>query len=86
VVEILSHSTARIDRTRKASRYADLGIVHYWIVDPVARVIECYRLTERKYQAVAMAGQGEPLTHPDWPDLAIDTVALWADSPARPAS
>jgi Uma2 family endonuclease len=34
VVEVLSPSTARIDRMLKFSRYADGGIGQYWIVDP----------------------------------------------------
>ena len=37
VVEILSPSTTRQDRTVKAQRYAALGIVHYWMADPEGR-------------------------------------------------
>lgn len=34
VVEVLSPSTARIDRTAKMSRYFDGGVGQYWLVDP----------------------------------------------------
>jgi Uma2 family endonuclease len=34
VVEILSPSTTRIDRSRKRQLYAHHGIPYYWIVDP----------------------------------------------------
>jgi Uma2 family endonuclease len=78
VVEILSESTERTDRNRKAQRYAALGVFHYWIVDPRSRMIECYRLGGGRYQDVLRAGVGAEFRHPDWPELAIDTAALWA--------
>jgi Uma2 family endonuclease len=78
VVEILSESTERMDRNRKASRYAALGVAHYWIVDPGTRAIECYRLEQGGYHPVAAARHGERFVHPDWPDVVIDTTGLWA--------
>ena len=41
VVEILSPSTRKQDRGIKAERYAELGVEHFWIVDPDARQVEC---------------------------------------------
>ena len=52
IVEILSPSTQSRDRQLKAGRYAALGVVHYWIVDPVGRTLECYRLEEGRYVTV----------------------------------
>ncbi|HEY4101802.1 MAG TPA: Uma2 family endonuclease [Gemmatimonadales bacterium] len=42
VVEIISPSTARTDRTRKLSLYQRYGVPTYWIVDPIARQIESW--------------------------------------------
>jgi Uma2 family endonuclease len=78
VVEVLSPSTARTDRAVKARRYAELGVRHYWIVDGQARAIECYRLKGTLYEFVLRAGPSDSFTHPDWPELVIDTTALWA--------
>ena len=36
VVEVLSPSTARMDRLLKLNRYAEAGVREYWLVDPVA--------------------------------------------------
>lgn len=44
VVEVLSPTTAAYDRTTKARRYAALGVLHLWLVDPEAGRIECHRL------------------------------------------
>lgn len=43
VVEILSPSTARRDRTVKRHLYQRQGIAEYWIVDPEAKQIEVWR-------------------------------------------
>ena len=66
VVEVLSPSTTRHDRGRKARRYAALGIPHYWIVDPDARRIEYFELTAGDYES-----------RDSFEDLVIDFPALW---------
>ncbi len=43
VVEVLSPATAIYDRCVKSRHYAVLGVRHYWILDPPARTLECYR-------------------------------------------
>jgi Uma2 family endonuclease len=77
VVEVLSPSTRAQDRGVKARRYADLGVRHYWILDPDAERIECLRLEGSAYRVVADASAPETLAHPDWPGLAIHLGALW---------
>jgi Uma2 family endonuclease len=77
VVEILSPSTRRRDRGIKMRRYAELGVPHYWIVDPDGRAIECWRLEGGEYRLVMREAAPDVLRHPDWPDLVIDLAALW---------
>src|SRR5215470_5149469 len=43
-VEIVSPSTARVDRGAKLQLYARHGMPNYWIIDPAARSIEAYVL------------------------------------------
>jgi len=85
VVEILSRSTADRDRGVKARRYAELGILHFWLVDPNARSIDCHRLAGRVYERVVTLNGDATLSLPDFPDLALPLSMLWADSeaPAR---
>jgi len=52
VIEILSESTAVIDRTTKKSLYEKYGVKEYWIVDPDNEVIECFLLKEAKFTLV----------------------------------
>lgn len=55
VVEILSPSTARIDRTAKLTRYADAGIPQYWIVDTEVPAITVFDLLDGTYRVTATA-------------------------------
>jgi Uma2 family endonuclease len=46
VLEILSPSTRQRDETTKLALYASAGVREYWLVDPVARSIRLYTLSE----------------------------------------
>ena len=76
VVEILSPATTVYDRTTKASRYAALGITHYWIADPLTFRLECFRLEGAVYRPVVAVGREESLTHPDFPGLGFPLSQL----------
>ena len=43
VCEVISPSTARIDRGGKMRIYARAGVVHLWILDPITHTLESYR-------------------------------------------
>lgn len=77
VVEIISPSTGKRDRGLKARRYAELGVEHYWIVDPAKKRVECYRLSEGAFQPLIDAEGETEQAHPDWDGLVIDLAALW---------
>jgi Uma2 family endonuclease len=81
VVEILSPSTRKVDRGLKFRRYAELGVQHYWIVDPDRKGMECFRSSSGAYQLVIEAEGDTKLNHPDWDGLVIDLAALWLQSP-----
>lgn len=46
VCEVLSPSTARIDRTDKLAIYAEFGVGHAWYVDPDQRTLEVFALVD----------------------------------------
>lgn len=49
VVEVLSHSTAKNDRTYKKDVYQSCGVPEYWLVSPADKIIEVYLLEGGKY-------------------------------------
>lgn len=46
VIEIISPSTAKIDRMDKRLAYQRAGVKEYWIVDPANQLIEAYLLKD----------------------------------------
>jgi Uma2 family endonuclease len=76
-VEIVSPSTARIDRGATLRLYARHGMRYYWIVDPDAQSIEAYVLVDnvlRLTGRIVGAGRG---SLPPFPDLTSDAASLW---------
>jgi Uma2 family endonuclease len=52
VIEILSPSTAQVDRTVKRRRYQREGIPEYWIVDGDARIVERWRPDDERPEVI----------------------------------
>jgi Uma2 family endonuclease len=76
VIEVLSPSTTRNDRTTKLQLYARYSVAYYWIVDPERRVIEVYRPTAGAYGAPAMFGD-DLSDLPPFDGLRLDPASLW---------
>jgi Uma2 family endonuclease len=49
VCEVLSQGTQAIDRAEKMPIYAEHGVGHVWLVDPLARILEVYRLQSGRW-------------------------------------
>lgn len=77
VVEILSPSTARYDRTVKRHHYLRVGIPEYWIVDAAAQVVERWRPGDERPEIVEDAVTWQP--RPDLEPLTIDLAELCRD-------
>jgi Uma2 family endonuclease len=71
VVEILSESTAKIDRTAKLKLYARYGVAEYWVIDPAACSAEVYRLVPGGYELAAHLDSHQSLTSPLFPGFAF---------------
>ncbi|MFN3484892.1 MAG: Uma2 family endonuclease [Planctomycetota bacterium] len=57
IVEILSASTARIDRERKRALYERAGVREYWIVDPDTRTVEVQEFGSPRRVRIYKEGQ-----------------------------
>jgi len=49
IIEILSPSTARMDKKLKFGKYQQAGVKEYWIVDPIHNLLEANVLVNNKY-------------------------------------
>jgi len=78
-VEILSPSTAAIDRGRKRRLYQRYGVPYLWFVDPIGWDIEALALRAGEYTVVARVSGDQPVDLPPFTDLALVPSSLWAD-------
>ena len=53
VCEVLSPSTASVDRVKKLAIYAREQVTHAWLVDPIARTLEVLRLEQGRWSIVS---------------------------------
>jgi Uma2 family endonuclease len=78
VCEVLSPSTAALDRTRKMHHYARAGVRHLWLLDPAPETLEVYRLDGEGWRLVqSVAGPVQVRAEP-FDALALDLTPLWA--------
>lgn len=75
--EVLSPSTALIDRQKKLPIYARERVAHVWLVDPKARILEVYRLHEQHFLAVATHGGDEVVRAEPFAAIELELAALW---------
>ena len=77
VVEILSPSTARLDRGRKRQLYAEGGVRELWLIDPRLRRIEVFQFDVSSKEAVKTAGIGETLASPLLPGMSLEVSKVF---------
>jgi Uma2 family endonuclease len=82
VCEVLSPSTQSLDRTVKLPLFAEHGVRHVWLVDPIEKRLEVYtRYDDRaRWREVRMFTSG-PVRAAPFEAIELDLEALWS-SPA----
>jgi Uma2 family endonuclease len=79
VCEVVSPSTARVDRVRKMRIYARERVGHLWIVEPIARTVEVYRLEgDRWLVASTHAGADRTRAEP-FEEVELDMSRWWIE-------
>jgi len=81
--EVLSPSTAVLDRTRKQDIYREHGVPWLWFVDPASRTVEVLKLSGKEWVVAGTFGGDGEKKIPPFDAVAIDIGALW-DSPLDP--
>jgi Uma2 family endonuclease len=78
VCEVLSTSTAAIDRARKMPIYAREQVGHIWLVDPVVKTLEAYRLEGGRWSLLgAWEGDAHVRAEP-FDSMELELGRLWA--------
>jgi len=84
VCEVVSPSTGRLDRTKKLALYGRAGVRHAWLVDPLARTLEVYRLEAGHWIVVGAHGGDETLPGVEpFDGRSIDLSRWWIEATAE---
>jgi len=82
VCEVVSKSTAALDRVRKMRVYAREGVGHLWLVDPLARTLEVYRLEAARWVVAGTHGRSDVVLAEPFEALALPLADWWLESTA----
>jgi Uma2 family endonuclease len=76
VVEVLSPSTKKIDRTTKLKLYARFSVEEYWIIEPQGISAEIYRRVNGNLELAAKLEATDALTSPLFPGFNLPLEKL----------
>jgi Uma2 family endonuclease len=89
ICEVLSPSTAGIDRIKKMPIYAREGVKHVWLVDPDGRTLEVFKLgADHRWIVIGLHGDKEKVRAAPFDAIELDLAVLWEDPtpPVAPAT
>jgi len=79
VCEVVSPSTGRLDRVRKMPIYAREQVGHLWLVDPLLRTLEVYRLERQQWVVASTHGGADSVHAEPFATVELDMSRWWLD-------
>jgi len=74
---VLSPPTARIDRTKKLAIYARENVHYVWLVDPLQKTLEVFRLESARWMVLATHEAAEHVRDEPFEAVELDLGTLW---------
>jgi Uma2 family endonuclease len=86
ICEVLSPSTQRIDRALKLRIYAEAGVAHAWLLDPLQRTLEVLRRQDGGWLIVGVHTGNQGVRLEPFDALELEMGLLWPepDPPSTP--
>lgn len=81
VCEVLSPGTFRKDKIKKSPVYAKHGVKHFWIIDPLARSLEVFRLESGKWLLIGVYAENDLVRAEPFAEIEIELGSLWLELP-----
>ncbi len=82
ICEILSPRQESRDRVRKMPIYAREGVGYAWLVDPIERLVEVYRLVDGAWLLLGVHEGDAPVRLAPFEALELDLSRWWMPTPA----
>jgi Uma2 family endonuclease len=77
ICETLSPSTAIKDRTKKLPLYGKKGVGHIWLVDPILKTLEVFRLESNRWMLLGTFAGDDKVRAEPFDAIEIDLSVLW---------
>jgi Uma2 family endonuclease len=79
VCEVLSPSSMGRDRVRKLPIYAEFGVRHVWLVDPLQRTLEVLTLSGNRYVLAGLFEGDAAIRAEPFDAIELNLGILWED-------
>ena len=86
ICEVVSPSTAAMDRVTKLAIYAREGVPHAWLVDPIARTLEVLRLNAGRWTILSTWSGLSIVRAEPFEAIDLDLALLWEEASDEPVS
>jgi Uma2 family endonuclease len=77
--EVVSPTTAGADRVRKMRIYARESVGHLWLVEPLARTLEIYRLENGRWVVASTHGGSERVRAEPFEAVELELTRWWLE-------
>lgn len=77
ICEVVSPSTEQLDRDVKLPLYAAHGVGHVWLIDPIRKTLEVFRLDGRSFRHCAQHRNDEKVRAEPFREFELELSRLW---------
>jgi len=77
ICEVVSPGTDAVDRGRKRRLYAREGVLHLWLLNPISRTLEVFRLSGSSWILVSTFVGNETIRAEPFDAVALDMSRWW---------
>jgi Uma2 family endonuclease len=78
VCEVLSPSTASLDRVKKMPLYLNLGVKYLWLIDPIIKTLEVYKSDQVSWVLVKTYMNSDKVVAVPFDAIEIELSTLWS--------
>jgi len=79
VCEVVSPTTAGMDRVRKMRIYARESVGYLWLVEPLAKTLEVYRLENGRWVVASTHSDSERVRAEPFDAVELDIARWWLE-------
>ncbi len=79
ICEVVSPTAGRLDRVRRTRIYAREHVAHAWLVDPLQKTLEVYRLEGERWVVASTHGGDEHVRAEPFEAIELQLTRWWLE-------